>query len=99
VIAGLDEAFEAAGITHTINRAGSLFSLFFTEGPVGTSKVHGARTTPGTRASSTRCSTGGCASRPRLRGWFLATAFGDAELERVVQAAWGAAQEVARVSG
>jgi glutamate-1-semialdehyde 2,1-aminomutase len=32
---GIATAFEAAGIPATVNRAGSLFSVFFTDGPVG----------------------------------------------------------------
>lgn len=34
ITAGLAERFAAAGIPHTINRAGSMFSVFFTDGPV-----------------------------------------------------------------
>ena len=34
VTAGLEERFETAGIAHTINRAESMFSVFFTDGPV-----------------------------------------------------------------
>jgi glutamate-1-semialdehyde 2,1-aminomutase len=34
IAAGLAERFDAAGIPHTINRAESMFSVFFTDGPV-----------------------------------------------------------------
>jgi glutamate-1-semialdehyde 2,1-aminomutase len=34
IAAGLAERFDAAGIAHTINRAESMFSVFFTDGPV-----------------------------------------------------------------
>jgi glutamate-1-semialdehyde 2,1-aminomutase len=34
ITAGLEERFETAGIAHTINRAESMFSVFFTDGPV-----------------------------------------------------------------
>jgi glutamate-1-semialdehyde 2,1-aminomutase len=34
IAAGLSERLEAASIAHTINRAESMFSVFFTEGPV-----------------------------------------------------------------
>jgi glutamate-1-semialdehyde 2,1-aminomutase len=34
IAAGLSERFDAAGIAHTINRAESMFSVFFTDGPV-----------------------------------------------------------------
>jgi glutamate-1-semialdehyde 2,1-aminomutase len=34
ITAGLAERLAAAGVPHTINRAGSMFSVFFTDGPV-----------------------------------------------------------------
>jgi glutamate-1-semialdehyde 2,1-aminomutase len=34
ITAGLEERFATAGIAHTINRAESMFSVFFTDGPV-----------------------------------------------------------------
>jgi glutamate-1-semialdehyde 2,1-aminomutase len=34
ITSGLSERFEAAGIAHTVNRVESMFSVFFTDGPV-----------------------------------------------------------------
>ena len=60
---GLAERFRAAGIPVTVNRAESMFSVFFTDRPVRNFDDAKARTTNGTRASSTTCSIVACTSR------------------------------------
>ena len=90
--AGLARAFEEAGVEHGINRVESLFSVFFTEGPI--TNYDGAR-----RADHRRFARffhamldGGVSLPPSgYEAWFLSTAHSEEDLERTVQAAAGAA--------
>ena len=94
VIEGLIRSLEEAGIPHVINRAESLFSVFFTErGPV--------RNYADAQASDhTRYGTffhamleGGVYLPPSgYEGWFLSTAHGEAEIDRTLQAVQRALQ-------
>ncbi len=86
--AGLAHALDAAGIPHRINRFGSLFSVFFSDGDVTN---HG-----GARASDHEAyarfframlDRGVSLPPSGYEGWFLSTAHGDEEIERTLDAA------------
>ena len=97
----LSEAFDEAGVAHTMNRVESLFSLFFADGPV-------RNYTDARSADHGRYATffhammqGGVYLPPSgFEGWFLSTAHGDEELEKTVQAVRGAleARRAARLA-
>ncbi|MGH2572061.1 MAG: glutamate-1-semialdehyde 2,1-aminomutase [Actinomycetota bacterium] len=90
--AGLAEAFEGAGIPVTINRVESLFSVFFTHGPVtnfpeakdADHKVY-ADFFHAMLDKRTYLPPSG------YEGWFLSTAHGDAEIDQTIDAASKAA--------
>ena len=96
ITAGLEEALEAAGVPHRINRIGSLFSVFFGAGEV--------RDHEGARASDhdayarffrAMLHRGVSLPPSGYEGWFLSTAHGDEEIERTLAAARDAAKEAA----
>ena len=92
---GLGEALSASGVPHTINRVGSLFSLFFAEGPV--TDYDGARAAD--HRTFARFFHAMLDRRVYLppsgyEGWFVGTAHRDEELERTVAAAKEAAAEL-----
>ncbi len=91
--AGLAEAFQAAGVTATINRVGSLLSVFFAGGPVV--DYDGARAAD--HATYARffhhMLDAGVALPPSgYEGWFLSAAHGDEEIDRTLEAARQAAR-------
>jgi glutamate-1-semialdehyde 2,1-aminomutase len=84
--AGLDEAFRDE--PHVVNREGSLFSLFFTNDPV--TDYESAKRADHDRYARffhAMLDRGVCLPPSDYEGWFLSTAHGDAELDRIVEAA------------
>jgi glutamate-1-semialdehyde 2,1-aminomutase len=88
LIDGLRARFDAQGIPVMINRSGSLFSVFFSEGPV--TNFDGAKAADHERYARFfhHLLDRGVALPPSgYELWTLGTAHGDAELERVLDAA------------
>jgi glutamate-1-semialdehyde 2,1-aminomutase len=86
--AGLAGAFEANGIPATINRAGSLFSVFFTENDVRNFEdAKGADHERFARFFHHMLEEGVYLPPSGYELWTLCTAFGDAEVETVLGAA------------
>jgi len=86
--AGVSKALDERGVAHTVNREGSLFSLFFTGGAVtdydsARSADHDAygRFFHGMLEAGVHLPPSG------YEGWFLSTAHGHADVELVVEAA------------
>jgi glutamate-1-semialdehyde 2,1-aminomutase len=93
---GLSEGLAAAGVTHAINRVGSLFSVFFAKAPV--TDYAGARAADHqayARFFQAMLERGVYLPPSGYEGWFLSTAHGEAEVERTVSAAREASKEVA----
>jgi glutamate-1-semialdehyde 2,1-aminomutase len=85
---GLQEAFAALGIAVTINRAASMFSVFFADGPVR--NLDEARAADHERYARLFHHLLACGIALPPSGyelWTLGTAHGGAELERVLDAA------------
>jgi len=85
--AGIAEAFAAAGIAATINRAGSLFSVFFTQGPVR--ELAGARAADHARYGRLfhHMLANGVSLPPSgYELWTLSTTHGPEETERTLEA-------------
>jgi glutamate-1-semialdehyde 2,1-aminomutase len=95
---GLSAALREAGTAHTVNRAGSLFSVFFGTGPV---RDHaGARAADHdayARFFHAMLDRGVYLPPSGYEAWFLGTAHGQAEVDRTVAAARGAAEGLATV--
>ena len=93
---GIAEALTAAGIPHRINRAESLFSVFFGDREVA--DYEGARAADHEAFARFfhAMRDGGVTLPPSgYEAWFLGTAHGDAEIERTVEAARDAANAAA----
>jgi glutamate-1-semialdehyde 2,1-aminomutase len=93
---GHSAALREAGVPHALNRVASLFSLFFSEGPVR--DYRGARAADHGRYARFfhRMLEEGVYLPPSgYEAWFLSTAHGDPELERTVEAVRAAARELA----
>jgi glutamate-1-semialdehyde 2,1-aminomutase len=89
---GVSEALAAADVAHTVNREGSLFSVFFGEDVVG--DYDGARAADHeayARFFRGMLERGVLLPPSGFEAWFLGTAHGDAEIERVAGAAHDAA--------
>jgi glutamate-1-semialdehyde 2,1-aminomutase len=98
--ARLAEALTEAGIPYAVNRVGSLFSVFFAEAPVGdAAAARAADHDAYARFFHAMLDRGVYLPPSGFEAWFLSTAHGDAELERVVGAAGEAAKEVAATGG
>jgi glutamate-1-semialdehyde 2,1-aminomutase len=88
VTSGLGDALSRAGVEHTINRSGSMFSAFFSPGPVrnftdATAADHGRYA-----AFFHHMLDHGVALPPSgYELWTLTTAHGDEEIERTLDAA------------
>ena len=98
--AGLTDALAGAGVAHAVNRVGSLFSVFFAEPPVPDAAAaraadHGAYA----RFFHAMLDRGVSLPPSGYEAWFLSTAHGPGELDRVVEAAVAAAKEVAATAG
>src|SRR3954467_15002055 len=88
LVDGLGAAFDAKGIPATINRSGSLFSVFFTGGPVTDFEdAKGADHERYARFFHHLLDRGVALPPSGYELWTLVTAHGDAELERVLDAA------------
>ncbi len=86
--AGLSEAFFVAGIPHTINRAESLFSIFFTAGPV--TDLEGAKSGDHDRYARFfhhMLDRGVYLPPSGYELWTLGTAHGTQEIDRMIEAA------------
>ncbi|HWO70616.1 MAG TPA: glutamate-1-semialdehyde 2,1-aminomutase [Actinomycetota bacterium] len=91
---GLARAFAEAGVPAVVNREGSLLSVFFSEGPVR--NFEDARAADHWRYARffhAMLARGVYLPPSGYEGWFLGAAHGDAEVERVLDAAAGAAPE------
>ncbi len=85
---GLAEAFDRAGVSATINRAGSLFSVFFTTGPVRDfEQARGADHERYARLFHHLLEHGVHLPPSGFELWTLSTAHGPDEVGRAVQAA------------
>jgi glutamate-1-semialdehyde 2,1-aminomutase len=93
---GLTDAFRGSGVPATINRVESLFSVFFSEGPVA--DYEGARASDHdayARFFHAMRDQGVALPPSGYEGWFLGTAHGEAEVERTIEAASVAARAAA----
>ncbi len=89
ICAGLEEAL--AGTPHAIQREGSLFSVFFGIGEVADYEhARAADHTAFARFFHGMLERGVLLPPSGYEGWFLSAAHGDAEVERVLEAAAGA---------
>jgi glutamate-1-semialdehyde 2,1-aminomutase len=85
---GLAEGFAAAGIPATINRAWSMFSVFFAEGPVGDfDDARGADHARYARFFHHLLDRGVCLPPSGYELWSLGTAHDDETTERTLEAA------------
>jgi glutamate-1-semialdehyde 2,1-aminomutase len=88
MIEGLSEAFGVAGLPVTINRAGSMFSVFFSDGPVSNfAQASAAGHERYARLFHHMLDEGVALAPSGYELWTLGTAHGEAEVERVVTAA------------
>jgi glutamate-1-semialdehyde 2,1-aminomutase len=88
LIDGLTERFDAAGIATTVNRAGSLFSVFFTDAPVRNFEEAKAADHERYARFFHHMLDHGVALAPSgYELWTLGTAHGPAEVERILDAA------------
>jgi glutamate-1-semialdehyde 2,1-aminomutase len=90
---GLSEAFDAAGVPHTINRVESLFSVFFSAGPV--IDYDSARAADHQRYAKFfhgMLEAGIYLPPSGYEAWFLGTAHGPSELDRTIESAAQAAR-------
>jgi glutamate-1-semialdehyde 2,1-aminomutase len=96
LVEGIADALGGAGVPHTINRVESLFSLFFTDRPVRTfADAQGADHDAYARFFRAMLDEGISLPPSGYEGWFLSTAHGDAELERILDAVRKAASRLA----
>ena len=96
------EALGAAGVPHVIQRAGSLFSVFFT--PEGTTRVPDYATAQTQSVSAyaaffhAMLNAGVYLPPSAYEGWFLSAAHDDRAMDRVIEALPAAARAAAAVS-
>jgi glutamate-1-semialdehyde 2,1-aminomutase len=94
--AGLAEAAEAAGVAATINRVGSMMTVFFTEGPVTDFASAAASDTERYgRYFHAMLSRGVCLAPSQFEALFVSLAHGQTELEATLAAANDALREIA----
>jgi glutamate-1-semialdehyde 2,1-aminomutase len=92
----VSDALATAGVAHTINRVGSLFSLFFGGEPVrDAAAARGADHQAYARFFHAMLDRGVYLPPSGYEAWFVSTAHGDAEVERTASAAGASAKEVA----
>ena len=95
LVEGLGKAFESAGLPVAINRAESLFSVFFSEGPVrDLAGARGADHQRYARLFHGMLDAGVYLPPSGYEAWFLGTAHGEEEIERTVEAAEAAARAI-----
>ena len=92
---GLTATFDAAGVPATVNRAASLFSVFFSEGPVTDyATARAADHQAYARFFHAMLDRGIYLPPSGFEGWFLSTAHTDEDIERTLDAAREAAEEM-----
>ncbi|HEY3211036.1 MAG TPA: glutamate-1-semialdehyde 2,1-aminomutase [Actinomycetota bacterium] len=85
---GLSVAFQGAGVAANINRVESLFSVFFSEGPVKNyAEVRRADHDRFARFFHAMLDEGISLPPSGFEGWFLSTAHGDEAVEQTLEAA------------
>ena len=94
------EALAEAGVPHVVQRAGNMFSVFFTDEDVTEvpdfAGAQRAGRRSATRRSSTRCSTSGVYLPPSaFEAWFVSAAHDDRALDRILAALPAAARAAA----
>jgi glutamate-1-semialdehyde 2,1-aminomutase len=83
---GIASHLAGRGIAHTVNREGSLFSLFLTEGPVTDyESARGADHEAFGRLFHGMLDAGIYLPPSGYEGWFLSTAHGDEEVDRTLE--------------
>jgi glutamate-1-semialdehyde 2,1-aminomutase len=95
LVAGLAEAFDAAGVAHTVNRVESLFSVFFTSEPV--SNYGAARSADHALYAKffhTMLDQGVYLPPSGYEAWFLSTAHRDEDIDRTLDAATKGARSI-----
>jgi glutamate-1-semialdehyde 2,1-aminomutase len=93
---GLAAVFEAAGVDHRINRVGSLFSLFFSsERVVDHSGARASDHERYARFFHGMLDAGVALPPSGYEAWFLSTAHGDEEIDRILEAAGAASSGIA----
>ena len=84
---GIADALERNGIPHTINREASLFSVFFTDGPVRDyEEARWADHEAYARFFHEMLTAGVLLPPSGYEAWFLSTAHGEAEIETTLEA-------------
>jgi glutamate-1-semialdehyde 2,1-aminomutase len=94
--AGLDGAFQEAGVPATVQRAGNLFSVFMTAGPVGDYEAARSQDTAAyARFFHAMLDRGVYLPPSAFEAWFVSIVHGEAEVEQVLAAALDAARAAA----
>jgi glutamate-1-semialdehyde 2,1-aminomutase len=94
---GVSGSLAAAGISHWVNRVGSLFSVFFVEGPVGNyDDARAADHARYARFFHAMLDRGVYLPPSGYEGWFIGTAHREGETDRTVAAAGEAATAISR---
>ena len=97
-IALVADALQSAGVQHRIQRAGTLFSVFFVSGPVRNYDEARAQHTERYRAFFHAMLDGGVHLPPSpYEAWFVTAAHDDRAIERIAQALPAAARAAAEV--
>jgi glutamate-1-semialdehyde 2,1-aminomutase len=87
LVEGIADALGGAGVAHTINRVESLFSVFFTDRPVRDfADAQRADHDAYARFFRGLLERGIYLPPSGYEGWFLSTAHGETEIERIVEA-------------
>ena len=96
LVAELDAALSAAGVAHQVQRAGNLFSVFFTDAPVRDYAGATAQEAWRYRAFFHSMLAAGVYLPPSaFEAWFVSAAHDEAALDRIVAALPGAARAAA----
>jgi glutamate-1-semialdehyde 2,1-aminomutase len=96
----VSRALEAAGVPHCLQRAGTLFSVFFTEGPVTDYDAARGQSTDAFAAFFHAMLDGGVYLPPSaFEAWFVSGAHGDESLSRIERALPAAARAAAAALG
>ena len=98
--AAASEALTAAGVPHVVQAAGTMFSVFFTEGPVRDFEDASAQDTAAFAAFFHAMLDAGVHLPPSAyEGWFLSSAHDDRAIQTVLDALPGAARAAAATEG
>ncbi|MGQ4536638.1 glutamate-1-semialdehyde 2,1-aminomutase [Dermabacteraceae bacterium P13264] len=93
---GVSAALSEAGVAHTVNRAGTLFSIFFSDAPVTDYAAAKAQNTAAYAAFFRAMLEGGVYLPPSaFEAWFVSAVHDDAIVDRVLAAAPAAARAAA----